>query len=426
MDFSMKPDPAATSHGDCTADSATVWIVSELYYPEQTSTGHILTRIAEGLASHYPVRVLAGQPTYSARGIKAAWRERHNNVDIRRCYGTTWNKDRLPSRLMNLVTISGSLFLQMLLHVRRNDRVLTVTNPPSLPFLAMLACRWKGARCVLLIHDVYPEAAVVAGLLRPGSLIPRFLDRCVRWLYRSVDKIIVLGRDMQELVRSKIDAATPIDVITNWADLDSIHPMPRDENPLLKETGLTDKFVIQYAGNMGAVHDIETLVRAAVLLRNEPRIHFLMIGSGSKRAWLQSAIQKEQLTNITILPPRPRNESLIFLNACDAAISVFPPGMLGVSVPSRTYNILASGKPIVAVADPGSELALVIDEEQIGWVVKPRDAEGLAAAIRDAASSPATIDEMGRRARRAAEAKYRPEQIIDKFVHAMGCDSPRA
>jgi len=397
-----------------------VWVVSELYYPEQTSTGHILTQIAEGLTDEFRVRVLCGQPSYSARGVKAPSRETRNGVDIRRCWATTWNKDVLLKRVVNLLTISFSIFFRMLVHLRRGDRVLVVTNPPLLPFFASIACRLRRAKCLLLIHDVYPDVAVAAGMLRAEAMPTRCLNWFVRRLYRSVDRIAVLGRDMRNLVRDKLgDRQRPIDVITNWADLDMVSPQPRDENNLLQETGLTDKFVVQYAGNMGPLHNIEEVLESAVLLRDHQDVHFLVIGSGRKQAWLEGAVEENGLTNVTILPPKPRSESQDFLNACDVAVNAFVPGMLGVSVPSRTYNILAVGKPILAVMHPESELALVVEEEQAGWVIPPGRPADIADAILEAKADPDGLAEMGRRARAAAESKYQVDRIVDAFATAL-------
>ena len=174
-----------------------LWVVSELYYPEETSTGYILTRIAEGMADRFDVHALCGQPSYSARGLRAPATEVRNGVMIRRCRATTLNKDVLLLKLLNLATITLSMFWNALWRLRRDDMVIVVTNPPSLPFLVALACRLRRARLVLLIHDVYPEVLSAAGMLHPSSFASRLGGRLNRWLYRSAERVVVLGRDMQ-------------------------------------------------------------------------------------------------------------------------------------------------------------------------------------------------------------------------------------
>lgn len=401
-------------------DARRVWVVSELYYPEETSTGYFLTHIAEGLARHHPVHVLCGQPTYSSRGIIAPRHEFRHQVDIQRCWGTRWNKDRLASRLVNLLTLSATIFLHALWSFRRADRVLVVTNPPLLPFMIVLACRIRGAKCLLLIHDVYPDVAVATGMLRADSLAARVMEACVRRLYQAVQSIVVLGRDMEHLIRSKLGAECPqILLIPNWGDVDLIRPTRKSANRLISELGLEDRFVVQYSGNMGRSHDVESILVAAELLSPCAPIHFLVGGTGAKKKQFDKRLAAGSLTNVTALPHQPRSGLSDLLNAGDVALIAFIPGMAGVSVPSRMYNVMAAGKPIIAMADEHSELALVVREEHIGWVVPPGDAEALAEAVVAAWKNPEALAAMGRRARSAAERLYSLNHILDAYERLM-------
>jgi colanic acid biosynthesis glycosyl transferase WcaI len=384
-----------------------IWILSELYYPEESATGYYLTRVAEGLAGAYDVHVLSAQPTYLARGTKAPTTEMHNGVNIRRCAGTTLNKDVLVFRLMNLVTISLSILCRALFAVRKDDAVLAVTNPPTLPFVGALVCWLRGARFVLRIEDLYPDALVAAGVASPGSLTTRVYDRLQRRLCGFASGIVVLGRDTKEILTGRYpQVAQKVTLIPNWADVVDVVPRPRSENALLTRLGLSAKFVVQYSGNMGRTHDIESLVACAESLRDDPRVHFLMIGWGAKEDWLRTTCAHRRLDNITVLPPLPRREIPVSLNGADLAVIPMVPGMLGISVPSRLYNIMAAGKPVVVAADDASEIARVVREEGIGWVVPPRSPALLVEAIREAACSPGRLEEMGARARKAAETKY--------------------
>jgi len=400
-----------------------VWIVSELYYPEETSTGYIATKIAEGLSQHFPTHALCSQPTYSARGISAPVREVYNGVVIRRCRATTLNKDVLLFRLVNLLTISLSMFFHAVVSFEQGDVVLVTTNPPTLPFFTAVACRIRGAKCVLLVQDVYPESLVAAGLLDAHSFPVSVLNRLNLVLYRAMERISVFGRDMEVLVREKLatGASTNIVIIRNWADADQIVPSPREQNELLKQLGLPGKFVAQYAGNIGRVHGIETLLKTAKILHGaDTDIHFLFIGSGAKKKWLEDAVKKNGLNNVTILSNRPRGDQQNFLNACDVAITAFVPGMTGVGVPSRMYNIFSAGKPIVAAVEEDSELGLVVREENVGWIVPVNDAEKIADAILEAKSKPQLLAEMGIRARAIAENKYSFKSVIEAYQSMVG------
>ena len=393
-----------------------LWVVSELYYPEETSTGYYLTRIAEGLTDKFEVKVISGQPTYSARGTKAPGREIRNEVEIYRVSGTTLDKNVIAFRLINMITLSLSVLFRSLTAFRPGDRVLVVTNPPSMPFVIAVASMFRGAVYTLLIHDNYPEILIAAGKMKPTAFFVRLMHRLNRGLYKNASRIIVVGRDMAELVERKTRGLdVPVTFIPNWAELETVSPAPRNENKLLKELNLQNKFVLLYAGNMGPPNDIESIVGAAELLKEDEDFHLIFLGAGVKKAGLVKDISGRGLSNITVLDPRPRSEQLDFLNGCDVALVSLVDKMLGVSVPSRTYNILAAGKPILALTEPSSEVATIISEESVGWVVPPGEPEQLAETIK---SIPESLDElatMGERARKAAEKKYSLETAILKY-----------
>ena len=393
-----------------------IWLVSELYYPEETSTGYNITRIAEGLADRFDVHVLCGQPTYSKRGIRAPRNEIYNAVAIRRCAGTTLDKNVIAYRLLNIITLSLSIFIRALIHFKRDDKVMVVTTPPSLPFITALACWLRRSRYLLLIHDNYPEILIAAGMARPDSWLVRLMNRVNKRLYKGAYRIVVVGRDMKELLTRKRDGdASRIVTIPNWAELEIVEPCSRDDNQLLDELGLKDKFVILYAGNMGHPNDLESIVTSASMLREKSNIHFLFIGSGVKKRWLEDSIKDLGLKNVTVLPPRPREDQINFLNACDIALISLVDKMLGVSMPGRTYNTLAAGKPMIGVADAESELARVINEENVGWIVPPHNPDLLVQAIVEAESDRQRLIEMGARSRAAAVKKYSLRTAVEDY-----------
>ncbi|HEV7425815.1 MAG TPA: glycosyltransferase family 4 protein [Thermoanaerobaculia bacterium] len=391
-----------------------VWVISELYYPELTSTGYFLTHIAEELARRYDVGVLAAQPTYSARGVRAPTRERIRGVAVVRCRSTRFHKDKLLGRIANAVTLTASLFVHALFRFRRGDVALFVTNPPTVPFAMFAACRMRGVTPLLLIHDVYPQAFVATGLVRRGSFAERAMLRLNRALYSAVERVITIGRDMSRLVDAVAGGRATVAMIPNWGDIEAIRPMPRLSNPILASLGILHKFVVQYVGNMGRTHGLEVLIEAASALRDRTDIHFLFSGSGAKRLYIENAAAG--CPNITVLAAyRPRESLDEILNACDLSMISFNPGMSGVSVPSRMYDVLASGHPLLALTDSDSELAMLIAEERVGWSVAPNDREAFIGRLLYAVEHRDEIEEAGRRARAVAERKYSLSQIGEQY-----------
>ena len=398
----------------------TLWVVTELYYPEETSTGYYLTRIAEGLTDEYEVKVLCGQPNYSARGVRAAKREIHKRVEIFRSFGTTLDKNIIIFRLLNMLTLSLSIFWNALLQFKKGNQVLVVTTPPSLPFVTAIASLLRGTSYILLIHDNYPEILIAAGKTSAESSFVKTLNFFNRWLYKYASKIIVVGRDMEKLLESKTEGLDiPIKTIPNWAEMETVEPADRAANALLQELNLQDQFVFLYAGNMGYPNDLESVIRCAGQLKNELPIHFIFLGNGVKRNWLEREVREKSLTNVTILSPRPRSEQTVFLNACDVALVSLVKKMCGVSMPSRTYNILAAGKPILAITENLSELAQVVTEDNIGWIVPPNAPQELLETIRQIYLNRNKLSEMGNRARLSAEKKYSLNAALEKYKNAM-------
>ncbi|MFN6963416.1 MAG: glycosyltransferase family 4 protein [Pyrinomonadaceae bacterium] len=402
------------------AQKKRLWIVTEVYYPEMISTGYYLTSIAEGLTADFDVKVICGQPNYAARGTIAPYREVHNGVEIFRTWSTRLDKNVIPYRVVNMFTLGASMFMRSIARFGPGDEVLVVTAPPSLPFTTALAALMRRSTYTLLLHDSYPEILVAVGKTKPDSALVRVANRLNRWLYKHARRIIVVGRDMKELMEQKARGLDPaIVTIPNWADLDLVEPGDRHNNPLLEQLGLRDKFVFMYAGNIGHPTDIESIIECASMLRDDERFHFVFVGSGAKKPWLDATVAERGLTNVSILGTRPREEQRVFLNACDVGLISLVGNMWGTAMPSRTYNILAAGKPILALTDEGSELARVIDEERVGWHIRPHDPAALRDAVIEIYSRRAELDEMGRRARAAAVEKYSPERAVESYRRAM-------
>jgi glycosyltransferase involved in cell wall biosynthesis len=303
--------------------------------------------------------------------------------------------------------------------IRKNDLVLVVTNPPTLPFVIMLACLLKGAKCIVRVDDVYPDVLHAVEVCSNETLVYRVFDRLMKWLLRKADAMVVLGRDMQALVASKTDGGKEIRVITNWADVDQIRPDPEAGKAFLEEYGLTGKLVLQWAGNMGYPHDVETLLEAMEKLADEEAAHFLYIGAGAKRPWLEEQAAKKGLRNVTFVGLLPREQQQAFLNGCDVGLSSLVAGMTGISVPSRSYNILCAGKPILAVGEPEGEISQLLVEKNVGWVIPPGDSDKIVSAVKELLADNGLLREMSIRAREVAEKEYSSAYIIDRYAEMV-------
>ena len=393
-----------------------VFVISELYYPEQNATGFFLTGIAEALISdESSASVLCAQPSYNQRGIKAPWGEEHHGVNIRRCWSTTCDPKKTFGRLLNFATTSLSIGWRAVFSIKRGDKVLVVTNPPLLPFLIRMCCWLKGAKFILLVHDVYPDVFVPLGLMSQSHPLYRMISWVNGKLYASSHAVITLGRDMARLVQKKSKGKANVLVIPNWGDVDVIVPTAKAENVLLQELNLADKFVVHYSGNHGRTHDLPSLIEAAELLKEESDIHFLFIGEGSGKAEAVGRAEALGLSNVTFRTFVDRSELNTSLNASDVSVVAFKTGMAGISVPSRLYNLMAAGKPILAVVDDASEVADVIREAELGVTAPPESPMLLAEQILALKNDPKRRSQMAKNSRSEAVAKYSYEAIKQQY-----------
>lgn len=405
------------------------WFVTELYWPEETSTGHFLTGLAEVLAEKTPVGVLTCQPTYSRRGTLSSRRETRNNVLIRRVRSSRLEKNRPLGRAVNYASISLALFWATLRVVRRDDVVLVVTNPPTLPYLAAFACRLRKAPYHVIVHDVFPDLPIALGWFDSSSWIAKVGRLVARWLYRGAAGIAVLGRDMGALVAKTMslpEDQSKIRVVTNWADLEFISASERATSTLLPELGLAERFVVQFAGNVGPLQDLQTIVDAMQAIRHREDIHLLVVGEGQLRAWLEAEITKRKLRNITVIDPVPRDQAGSIHAACDAGIVSLIKGMTGVSVPSRAYNFMAAARPVIAAVEPDSEIGRMVLENEIGWVTGSGDAATLAKSVVAAADEPEAAVRRGSRARHVAETKYSREVVGRELAQLLSLQADSA
>lgn len=390
----------------------TLWIFCEWYHPNLSSTGWYITGLAEGLSDEYDVNVVCARVPMET-GRLPAKQETRNGVAIHRCLYYRPHRNSVASRTLSAIGLALSMGWFALTNVGKGSTAIAVTNPPVLPYVIAAICKRAGAGFVLYIQDLYPQILVKAGLLKPQATLYRLLEGTSRWMYRQSDAIVVDGRDVKWAVE-QVSRRTDVRFIPYWADIDLAKRSARADDPTLHRLGLSDKFVVQYSGNMGRMHDLDTIVRAAELLRDHPRIHFLFRGNGFRRARLEDQLAMSTIDNASVLDPVPWSELGDALAACDVGLIALHGNSEGTAVPSRMYNVLAAGRPIVAVADDDSELALLVGENAVGWIVRAGDHEQLARTLAAAESSPELVRSMGERAG-ATASRYTRAQHVAAF-----------
>jgi colanic acid biosynthesis glycosyl transferase WcaI len=395
-------------------------IVSQHYAPDPTTTATYLTAIADGLKTECEVLVISGTAgSASAAAADAAY---PRVVEVK---SWTPEKDALVRRAIAMALFSVKMFFATLKHVGKDDVVLSVTTPFTLPYSVTLATRLRRASATLLIHDLYPDVLIMARLVQPGSLVARAIRFANGLLFPALDAIITIGRDVEPLLLAyKGVDRRKIKFIPNWTLIPIGYREISAGNNF--RHGFAGKLVVGLSGNLGFTHDGNSVYEAARLLKDDKNIHFLLSGSGSGWKQLTDLYATDPLGNVTLTDWVPESELAEFLSAADFWVIPYRRNVAGVSVPSRIYNLLAVGRPVIVAAEAHSEAALMLREQDIGWVARPEDPRDLADAIRSAASNPGETLAKGRRAALAAQhysydraiASYR--QVMSELLHAAG------
>lgn len=398
-----------------------LWIATELFYPEQTSTSFILTKIANRLSEKYSVKVVCGQPVYD-KNIKATSHFTLNSkVSVHKIKGLDGNKNSLFFRTLRFVFLSLSMFFYLLKNAKKGEKVLIVTNPAPLVLLIAILKKIKNIELIILVHDVFPENTIPAGILKSDSLIYKFIKRIFDKAYSSADKLIVLGRDMQQVIENKIRKCTKISkvyIIENWGDINEIYPLPK-EKVFDGASPLNSKIVFQYAGNMGRVQGLLELLEIIGNVNNE-KLAFYFVGEGAVKKTMVDYVQTHQLKNVYFDGSYSREDQLSVLNKADVAFVSLAEGMFGLGVPSKAYNILASGKPILYIGEENSEIDLLVKEKGIGYSFRHYEKEELIRFFNDFDEKIAEdLEQKKKNARKTAEENFSEEIILNKFYYII-------
>ena len=412
---------ARAGHGK--AVSKRFALLCQHFYPEMVSTGIHMTELATRLAElGWDVTAYTARPSWGSElDAEAPARLSYRGVSIVRVPTLGRQQGGLPSR--GAFAVSFALSSAWLLWRRRREHhaLVITTNPPFLGIVGWLYSVLARTPYLLIVYDVYPEIVVNLGVVSPDSIIAGVWTRLTRAILRRASTVVVIGRDMADIVRSKlpVERHDRVVLIPNWSDEREVRPLARNENPFVEEHGLGDRFVIQYAGRFGRTHNLEPLGDAARLLADTDA-YLQFIGEGPKKATLMR--MTAGLENVAFLPYQPMEALAGMLSAADVSVVCLEDGFTGLSVPSKTYGIIASGRPVLGLMDRGSEIGRMIEETGCGIVLEHASGEEVAAALRELIEDPERREAMGRAGRAAFLEGYtleRSSRAYDRALSAM-------
>ncbi len=318
-------------------------------------------------------------------------------------------------RAIGFLSFMLSSFLQGL--AQPNVDLVWGTSPPLPQVLtAWLVARLKRVDFLFEVRDLWPAFPIQLGILRNPVWVWISL-RLERFLYQRADCLVVNSPGFIEHLATHGADRKKIHLVRNGVDPDLFDPVARGIG-FRKKHHLEGKFLAVYAGAHGISNDLEILLEAANLLREDRRIRFLLVGDGKEKPYLALRATEMKLENVLFLPPVPKQEMPEVLAAADCGIAILKPiPLYGTTYPNKVFDYMAAGRPVVLAID--GVIRKVVEDAGAGLAVKPGDEKALADAVRSLANDPARAEEMGRRGRASVERDFNRKDQAQQMEKAL-------
>ncbi len=393
--------------------------------PDTAPTGRILTRIVTELAARgHELHVVAALPWYRRHAVEPGWSGRLVRREV-----TPWgtitrvhpfpgrDKRRLVRRAAGFAgfsVLAGWAGIAAGGWFRRADAVVAMSPPLTLGPTGRLVAWARRARFVFNIQDVFPDAAVETGAITDRRVIAvaSWLERAT---YRTADAITVLSDDLRANVAGKLPASRVgrVHTIPNFVDTARIAPGDR-MTPYRRQLDIGEEPVVLYAGNVGYSQSVELLLDVA---RRLPHVTVLINGEGVARDELVRRAAGLSNVRFAGYVPEPRLAELLATG--DVHAVPLRLGLASVSVPSKTYSILAAGRPVVAAIDEGSEIPRLLQRSGGGIAVAPDDPDAFVAAVAQLVDDPPRARAMGACGRAWVVESASPAAIAERYEHLL-------
>jgi len=400
-------------------ESMHIMLMAQCYAPEEVSAAVLITELATDLVKRgHQVTLVTGAPSYPYGRVFPGYQNRAYHVEwldgvrVVRTWSYISPHKTFWRRALHYTTYSATAFYGGLFAGR--PQVLVSFSPPlTLGISAWLLSRLWRVPWILQLEDLYPEAAIAAGVLKSRTAIA-FFSAMARFLYGRASHISVIAETFRQHLLQIGVHPKRITVIPVWADPDIVRPMPK-ENGFREHYGLKGRFVVLYSGNIGLTSCLEDVLDVAVLLQNNPSVCFVIVGEGVRKPALEQRAQAEQLKNVLFLPFQPRERFPEMMAAADLSVVTLSPSSSRSSLPSKTFNIMASARPILAITPSNSEVAQLVQRARCGVNVPPAHSRLLAETIISLQAQPEQLTEMGNNGRTELLASFSRARCIDMY-----------
>ncbi len=299
--------------------------------------------------------------------------------------------------------------------------VLIASSPTFFPIIsAWIMSLIKRIPFVFEVRDLWPAVFVDLGVLKNPLLI-KILEAVEMFLYRRAALVVTVTESFRDTLIKRGIPGDKIVTVTNGADIELFQPggngnHPREE--IRQEYGLENKFTVMYLGAHGISHSLETVVRAADILRDETGVCFLLVGEGAEKNKLTELKQQLNLPNLMMLPGQPKARVPGFYQAADVCLVMLRDVPLFTTfIPSKMFEIMAAARPIIGAVKGESEE--ILQRSGNTFVIEQENPASLAAAVKRLLSDPVRRKQMAERGRDFVIKNYSRESLAEKYMNAL-------
>ncbi len=394
-------------------------LLTQWFEPEPTFKGLVFAR--ELIKQGFEVEVVTGFPNYPGGKIypgyriKLIQREVFEGVQVTRLPLYPYHDKSAIRRVLNYVSFAVSSAIYGVFVARRADVIYAYHPPLTVGVVSALIKQVRKIPVVYDIQDLWPDTLRATGMLKNTSLLSLVASMC-SWVYRRMDHIVVLSPGFKRLLIQRGVPEHKLSVIYNWADEDSLaKPLFCEPNEFPAADG---QFRILFAGNIGKAQALDTVLQAALLLKNrQSKICWIMLGGGVELERLKAEATRQGLTNVVFLPRVPMSEVFLYLQAADALlVHLRKDPLFDITIPSKVQTYMKAGKPQLMAVD--GDAADLVRWSDSGLVVSSENPELLAcAAERLAAMSRQTLERMGQNAENFYQDKLSLAKGVSQFCY---------
>lgn len=398
-----------------------ILLMCQFFYPEYVSSATLPYDTAEALAkAGYKVGALCGYPKEYTDGEKVPKRENVNGVDIKRLKYIQVGRKGTLGKLINYFSFVIAVFFN-LFTAARYKMILVYSNPPILPFFALIAKKLFGCKLVFVSYDVYPEIASAGGYTGSGGIITKALNFTNKHVFKNADKVVAVCSDMKEYLRANRGIAPEkVTDIPNWyVDTGECQRGDRANTGLFSQY-LQGDFIVSYLGNLGICQDDTTIIDAMRALKKEDGIKFIFAGHGNKMDSLKNTVEEEGLSNVKIHGFLRGKDFQDVLAISDMFIVSLIDGLYGLCAPSKAYSYMMQGRAVITIMDKKSEIAMDIADNNAGGCFANNEGAEIAEFIKEMSQNPEKCLEMGKNCRKIFLKKYEKEKCLAKYIDLAG------